>query len=117
MNFEWQKTLPVASTACMVSTASQAGGRYVPGVEGTGRVLGAVQAGIVGYSQVQLQADTAASAKCGRHALGAEVSLPLFDEGLILKAAVYKELSAKGGAAPQAAGSTVRATIVKVFGS
>ena len=82
---------------------------------GLGKMFGGIQAGVVGYSQLQLEADTGASAKYRRHAIGAEVALPMFDKGVILKAAAYKEFSAKGGAAPQAAGSTVRATLVKFF--
>ncbi|GAB4400525.1 MAG: hypothetical protein OHK0048_15730 [Rhodoferax sp.] len=82
---------------------------------GLGRVFGGVQAGIVGYSQVQLEADTGGSDKYRRHAVGAEVSLPLLDKGVVLKAAAYKEFSAKGGTDPMAAGSTVRFTLVKFF--
>jgi hypothetical protein len=80
---------------------------------GLGKMFGTVQAGVVGYSQIQLDADTGASQKYRRHALGAEVALPLLDRGVILKAAAYKEFSAKGGSEPQASGSTVRFTLVK----
>lgn len=86
---------------------------------GVGRVVGPVQLGIVGYSQVQTTVDKGTGAsndKYARHAVGAEVVYPLMKEaGLMLKAAYYKEVSAKGGTGPQPKGSTARLSLVKVF--
>lgn len=86
---------------------------------GVGKVVGPVQLGIVGYSQMQTTKDSgvgASNAKAERHAIGAEVVYPLMKEaGLMLKAAYYKEVSAKGGTGPQPKGSTARFTLVKAF--
>lgn len=85
---------------------------------GIGKSLGAVQVGLVGYDQWQTSNDTGTGAtteRASRHAIGGEVAYPLMKEGVILKAAYYNEYSAHGGTDPQAKGSTLRFTFVKVF--
>lgn len=85
---------------------------------GFGKGVGPVQVGLVGYDQWQVSDDSGAGAttkRSGRHAVGAEVVYPIMSSGVILKAAAYKEYSAKGGSGPEPKGSLVRFTFVKFF--
>lgn len=85
---------------------------------GLAKVLGAVQAGVVGYSQWQTSNDSGPGAsgnKSSRHALGAEVVYPIASAGVFLKGAVYKEFRAEAGTGPQPKGNLVRLTMVKAF--
>ena len=80
--------------------------------------FGPVTAGIVGYSQWQTSNDKGPGAsgdRAARHALGAELMYPVPGAGMVLKGAVYKEISAKAGTSPQGKGLLVRLTLVKAF--
>lgn len=83
---------------------------------GVGKMMGAVQVGLVGYHQMQVSIDSGTSAssdKSGRHAIGAEVALPLMSSGVILKAAAYKEFNARAGSGAEPMGNLLRFTFVK----
>lgn len=93
-------------------------GRQVSLEWGVGKAVGPVQLGLVGYDQWQVSDDSGTNAsgnRSARHALGAEVVYPIMSAGVILKAAAYKEYSAKGGTGPEPKGSLVRFTFIKVF--
>ena len=81
---------------------------------GVGKMLGTVQVGVVGYDQMQVSNDSGTGAsnnKSERHAIGAEVALPLMSSGVILKAAAYQEYQAQAGTEPK--GNLLRFTFVK----
>lgn len=83
---------------------------------GVGKAVGPVKLGLVGYDQWQVSTDSGAGAsgnKSSRHAIGAEVTYPLMRDGVILKAALYKEYSAEGGTGPEPKGSMLRLSLVK----
>jgi len=83
---------------------------------GFGKVIGSTQVGLVGYDQMQVSSDSgtgATSSKSERHAIGAEVVLPLMSSGVILKAAAYKEYDAKAGSGAEPLGNLLRFTFVK----
>jgi hypothetical protein len=83
---------------------------------GVGKMLGTVQVGVVGYDQMQVSSDSGTGAKSDkseRHAIGAEVALPLMSSGVILKAAAYQEYKAQAGAGPEPMGNLLRFTFVK----
>lgn len=85
---------------------------------GLGKSFGTFSAGLVGYSQWQTTNDNGVGAsddKSSVHAVGAEVVYPIPSAGVFLKAAAYKEVSAKGGSNPQPKGSLVRFSLVKAF--
>ena len=85
---------------------------------GLGKSFGTFSAGLVGYSQWQTTNDHGVGAsddKSSVHAVGAEVVYPIPSAGVFLKAAAYKEVSAKGGTNPQPKGSLVRFSLVKAF--
>ena len=85
---------------------------------GLGKSFGTFSAGLVGYSQWQTTNDNGVGAsddKSSVHAVGAEVVYPIPSAGVFLKAAAYKEVSAKGGTNPQPKGSLVRFSLVKAF--
>ncbi|GAB2458554.1 hypothetical protein GCM10027082_06410 [Comamonas humi] len=87
---------------------------------GVAKNFGAVQAGLVGYSQWQTSNDSGAGAgannfKASRHALGAEVVYPVPGAGVFLKGAFYKEVSATAGNGAMPKGSLLRLTMVKAF--
>ena len=85
---------------------------------GLGKSFGTFSAGLVGYSQWQTTNDNGVGAsddKSSVHAVGAEVVYPIPSAGVFLKAAAYKEVSAKGGTNPQSKGSLVRFSLVKAF--
>lgn len=85
---------------------------------GVDKVFGAVQAGVVGYSQVQTTKDSgpgASSNKSSRHALGVELIYPIRSAGLILKGALYDEIDAKAGTNPIAKGNLLRLSLIKAF--
>ena len=85
---------------------------------GLGKSFGTFSAGLVGYSQWQTTKDHGVGAsndKSSVHAVGAEVVYPIPGAGVFLKAAAYKEVSAKGGTNPQPKGSLVRFSLVKAF--
>ncbi len=82
------------------------------------KALGAVTAGVVGYSQWQTKNDQgpgASSNRASRHAVGAELAYPVPGAGLFLKGAYYKEINAEAGSGPQPKGSLVRFTVIKAF--
>ncbi len=83
---------------------------------GFGKMLGSVQVGVVGYDQMQISNDSGTGAsnnKSERHAIGAEVALPLMSSGVILKAAAYKEYDAHAGTGAEPLGNLLRFTFVK----
>jgi hypothetical protein len=83
---------------------------------GVAKMLGSVQVGVVGYDQMQVSNDSgtgASSNKSERHAIGAEVVLPLMSAGVILKAAAYQEYEAKAGSGAEPKGNLLRFTFVK----
>jgi hypothetical protein len=85
---------------------------------GFGKTVGPVQLGLVGYDQWQVSDDSgtgATSSRSARHAVGGEVVYPLMSSGVILKAALYKEYSAKAGTGAEPKGTLLRFTVVKVF--
>ncbi len=83
---------------------------------GFAKVLGTTQVGLVGYDQMQMSSDSgtgASSNKSERHAIGAEVVLPLMGSGVILKAAAYREYKAQAGTGAEPMGNLLRFTFVK----
>jgi hypothetical protein len=83
---------------------------------GVGKVIGSTQVGLVGYDQMQVSNDSGTGAsnnKSERHAIGAEVVLPLMSSGVILKAAAYQENEAKAGTGAEPKGNLLRFTFVK----
>lgn len=85
---------------------------------GLAKDFGAVQAGLVGYSQRQVSNDSGANAsdrRSSRHAIGAELVYPVPGAGVFLKAAAYREVRAKAGTDAYPKGSLVRFTLVKAF--
>jgi hypothetical protein len=83
---------------------------------GIAKMLGTVQVGLVGYDQMQVSNDSgtgATSDKSSRHAVGAEVVLPLMSSGVILKAAAYKEYQSQAGTGAEPQGNLLRFTLVK----
>lgn len=85
---------------------------------GVGKVIGAVQVGVVGYDQVQVSQDSgpgASNNKSSRHAIGAEVVMPILSAGVFLKAALYKEYQAQAGSGAEPQGNLLRFTFVKAF--
>lgn len=83
---------------------------------GLGKNFGAFQLGAVGYSQWQTGADGSGSTdKATKHALGAEVIYPVAAAGIILKGAVYKELTVEAGSGPTPKGNLYRLAVVKPF--
>ena len=83
---------------------------------GFAKAMGKVQVGLVGYDQMQVSTDSgtgASSSKSERHAIGAEVVLPLMSSGVILKAAAYKEYQSQAGTGPEPMGNLLRFTFVK----
>ncbi|WP_353234612.1 transporter [Diaphorobacter ruginosibacter] len=85
---------------------------------GLARNFGAVQAGLVGYSQWQVSSDSGAGTggqRSSRHAAGAELVYPIPGAGMFLKAAAYKEARARAGTGAYPKGSLLRFTLVKAF--
>jgi len=85
---------------------------------GVGKALGAVQLGLVGYSQWQLSQDSgvgAGSDKSSRHAVGGELVYPVAGVGIFLKGALYKELSVEAGSKAESWGNLLRLSLVKAF--
>lgn len=85
---------------------------------GLGKSFGALQAGLVGYSQWQTSDDSgpgAGTERAARHALGAELVYPLPVAGMALKGAFYKELRAKAGSGALPHGHLFRLSLVKAF--
>ena len=83
---------------------------------GVGKMLGRVQVGVVGYDQMQVSNDSGTGAsnnKSERHAIGAEVVLPLMSSGVVLKAAAYKEYQSQAGTGAEPLGNLLRFTFVK----
>lgn len=83
---------------------------------GFAKVLGSTQVGLVGYDQMQISNDSGTGAstnKSERHAIGAEVVLPLMSSGVILKAAAYKEYQSQAGTGAEPLGNLLRFTFVK----
>lgn len=85
---------------------------------GFGKVMGPVQVGVVGYDQMQVSNDSGPGASgnsSSRHAIGAEVVLPILSAGVFLKAAAYKEYRSEAGTGPETMGNLFRFTFVKAF--
>jgi len=85
---------------------------------GIGKVMGPVQVGVVGYDQMQVSNDSGPGASgnsSSRHAIGAEVVLPILSAGVFLKAAAYKEYRSEAGTGPETIGNLFRFTFVKAF--
>lgn len=85
---------------------------------GIGKVMGPVQVGVVGYDQMQVSNDSGPGASgnsSSRHAIGAEVVLPILSAGVFLKAAAYKEYRSEAGSNPETMGNLFRFTFVKAF--
>ena len=85
---------------------------------GIGKVMGPVQLGVVGYDQMQVSNDSGPGASgnsASRHAIGAEVVLPILSAGVLLKAAAYKEYRSEAGTGPETIGNLFRFTFVKAF--
>ena len=85
---------------------------------GIGKVMGPVQLGVVGYDQMQVSNDSGPGASgnsASRHAIGAEVVLPILSAGVFLKAAAYKEYRSEAGTGPETMGNLFRFTFVKAF--
>lgn len=83
---------------------------------GFAKVLGSTQVGLVGYDQMQTSSDSGTGAtgdKTSRHAIGAEVVLPLMSSGVMLKAAAYNEYQVQAGSGAAPMGNIVRFTFVK----
>lgn len=104
-------------------TNSEKSGGFKPGNQvslewGFAKAIGAVQVGVVGYDQVQLTNDSgpgASAEKSSRHAIGAEVVLPIMSAGVFLKAAAYKEYQSQAGTGAEPIGNLFRVTFVKAF--
>ncbi len=84
---------------------------------GFGKAMGAVQVGLVGYNQWQVNTDSGTGAgtqKSTRNAIGGEIVYPIMSSGVILKAALYKEYTSEAGSGgPEPMGSLLRFTLVK----
>lgn len=104
-------------------TNSEKSGGFKPGNQvslewGFAKAIGAVQVGVVGYDQVQLTNDSgpgASAHKSSRHAVGAEIVLPIMSAGVFLKAAAYKEYQSEAGTGAEPIGNLFRVTFVKAF--
>lgn len=104
-------------------TNSEKSGGFKPGNQvslewGFAKAIGAVQVGVVGYDQVQLTNDSgpgASADKSSRHAVGAEIVLPIMSAGVFLKAAAYKEYQSEAGTGAEPIGNLFRVTFVKAF--
>lgn len=104
-------------------TNSEKSGGFKPGNQvslewGFAKAIGAVQVGVVGYDQVQLTNDSgpgASADKSSRHAIGAEIVLPIMSAGVFLKAAAYKEYQSQAGTGAEPIGNLFRVTFVKAF--
>lgn len=120
--FDAAKTI-TASALMRFENNSKMSSGFKPGNQvslewGIAKNLGTVQVGVVGYDQMQTSHDSgpgATNSKSSRHAIGAEVVYPIMSAGVFLKAAAYKEYSAKAGSGPQPKGNLLRFTFVKAF--
>lgn len=83
---------------------------------GIARQIGDGQSiGLVGYLQDQISDDSgsgASSQHSHKRAIGLEYNYPLYDKGLILKFAGYKEYATSNGAS---SGDLLRMTLIKMF--
>ncbi|MEO8119154.1 MAG: transporter [Rhodoferax sp.] len=104
-------------------TNSEKSGGFKPGNQvslewGFAKAIGPVQVGVVGYDQVQLTNDSgpgASADKSSRHAIGAEIVMPILSAGVFLKAAAYKEYQSQAGTGAEPLGNLLRFTFVKAF--
>lgn len=118
--FDADKTLSGSALLRYEFNDSKSGG-FKPGDQvslewGVAKMLGKVQVGLVGYDQMQVSNDSgtgASSDKSERHAIGAEVVLPLMASGVVLKAAAYQEYKAQAGTGAEPLGNLLRFTFVK----
>lgn len=102
---------------------SEKSGGFKPGNQvslewGVAKVIGPVQVGLVGYDQVQVSDDSGPGAsgdRSSRHAIGAEVVLPILSAGVFLKAAAYKEYRSEAGTGAEPKGNLLRFSFVKAF--
>ncbi|CAM3750923.1 transporter [Polaromonas hydrogenivorans] len=120
--FDASKTIS-GSALMRFETNSKKSGGFKPGNQATlewgiAKVMGPVQVGVVGYDQVQVSNDSgvgASSNKSSRHAIGAEVVMPIISAGVFLKAAAYKEYRSEAGTGVEPRGNLLRFTFVKAF--
>ncbi|MDO8252537.1 MAG: transporter [Rhodoferax sp.] len=120
--FDAAKTIS-GSALMRFETNSEKSGGFKPGNQvslewGFAKVIGPVQVGVVGYDQVQLSDDSgpgASSDRSSRHAIGAEVVLPILSAGVFLKAAAYKEYRSEAGTGAEPKGNLFRFSFVKAF--
>ena len=104
-------------------TNTEKSGGFKPGNQvtlewGFAKMLQTVQVGVVGYDQMQVSNDSGPGASgnsASRHAIGAEVVLPILSAGVFLKAAAYKEYRSEAGTGPETMGNLFRFTFVKAF--
>lgn len=85
---------------------------------GIAKMMNGYQLGVVGYDQMQVSNDSGTGAStnsASRHAIGAEVVLPIMSAGVFLKAAAYKEYQSDAGTGPEPMGNLFRFTFVKAF--
>lgn len=120
--FDASKTIS-GSALMRFETNSEKSGGFKPGNQATlewgiAKVMGPVQVGVVGYDQVQVSNDSGTGAsthKSSRHAIGAEVVMPIMSAGVFLKAAAYKEYRSDAGTGAEPSGNLLRVTFVKAF--
>jgi hypothetical protein len=120
--FDAAKTIS-GSALMRFETNSEKSGGFKPGNQvslewGVAKVIGPVQVGLVGYDQVQLSDDSGPGAsgdRSSRHAIGAEVVLPILSAGVFLKAAAYKEYRSEAGTGAEPKGNLFRFSFVKAF--
>lgn len=85
---------------------------------GIAKMMNGYQIGVVGYDQMQASNDSGTGAStnsASRHAMGAEVVLPILSAGVFLKAAAYKEYQSDAGTGAEPKGNLLRFTFVKAF--
>lgn len=85
---------------------------------GIAKMMNGYQLGVVGYDQMQVSNDSgpgASTHSASRHAIGAEVVLPIMSAGVFLKAAAYKEYQSDAGTGAEPKGNLLRFTFVKAF--
>ncbi len=120
--FDAAKTISGSALMRFENNSEKSGG-FKPGNQvslewGVAKVIGPVQVGLVGYDQVQVSDDSgpgASSDRSSRHAIGAEVVLPILSAGVFLKAAAYKEYRSEAGTGAEPKGNLLRFSFVKAF--
>ena len=113
---------PITPASCRILVHRKSDG-FLPGDQltlewGLAKDMGGMQLGLVGYEQWQVSTDGgpgSSSDLSSRHAIGAELVLPLSGAGAVLKAAAYQEYRAQAGSHLEPQGSLLRITFVKAF--